>query len=169
MGSDGPTSVHEFEVKSIDGGRISLSTYRGKVLLVVNVASQCGFTPQYAGLESLYEKYRDQGLEVLGFPCNQFGSQEPEAEAGIKTFCETSFGVKFPLFAKIEVNGPGADPLYKFLTRERPGILGTSRIKWNFTKFLVDREGCPVKRFPPTTTPESIEPAVRRLLETPDI
>ena len=158
-------SVYQYKVTSIEGKEGPLSDYNGKVLLVVNVASQCGFTPQYAGLEKLYEKYQDRGLVVLGFPCNQFGSQEPGTEAEIKTFCETSFGVKFPLFRKIEVNGPGAHPLYQYLVKEKPGIFGTEKIKWNFTKFLIDREGNPVKRFAPGDKPESIEREVERLLD----
>jgi glutathione peroxidase len=157
-------TVHDFQVKAIDGADVPLASYRGKVLLIVNVASQCGFTPQYAGLEMLHERFGDQGLAVLGFPCNQFGGQEPGGAAEIKTFCETSFGVKFPLFAKVEVNGPQADPLFQFLTSAKPGILGTRGIKWNFTKFLVDRDGNPVKRFPPGTKPESIEPDILKLL-----
>ena len=158
-------SVYQYNVTSIDGKEVQLSDYHGKVLLVVNVASQCGFTPQYAGLEKLYEKYQDRGLIVLGFPCNQFGSQEPGTEAEIKTFCETSFGVKFPLFRKLEVNGLGAHPLYQYLTKAKPGIFGTEKIKWNFTKFLIDREGNPVKRFAPGHKPESIETAIERLLD----
>jgi glutathione peroxidase len=150
-------NVHEFKVKSIDGSEVPLSSYKGKVLLIVNVASQCGFTPQYAGLEKLHQKYKDKGFAVLGFPCNQFGSQEPGSEAQIKTFCETSFGVKFPLFSKVDVNGPQAHPLFNFLTEAKPGFLGSRKIKWNFTKFLVDREGVPLKRFGSNTSPEDLE------------
>jgi glutathione peroxidase len=157
-------TIQDFQATGIDGKDVPLSTYQGKVLLIVNVASQCGFTPQYAGLEALYEKYKEQGLVVLGFPCNQFGGQEPAADAEIKSFCETSFGVKFPLFAKVEVNGPQAHPLFQFLKKEKPGILGTTKIKWNFTKFLVDRTGKPVKRFAPTDKPEKIEEHVKRIL-----
>jgi glutathione peroxidase len=156
--------VQDFHVVDIDGKEVPLSNYQGKALLIINVASQCGFTPQYAGLEKLYEKYQDQGLVVLGFPCNQFGSQEPGGESEIKSFCETSFGVKFPLFAKVEVNGPQAHPLYQFLKKAQPGILGTGRIKWNFTKFLVDRQGNPVKRFAPTDKPEDMEGDIQRVL-----
>jgi glutathione peroxidase len=159
-------SVYQYQVTNIDGKEVPLTDYSGKVLLVVNVASQCGFTPQYAGLEKLYEKYQDRGLVLLGFPCNQFGSQEPGTEAEIKTFCETSFGVKFPLFRKIEVNGPGAHPLYQYLKHAKPGILGTEKIKWNFTKFLIDREGNPVKRFAPGDRPEAIEQHIERLLKS---
>lgn len=160
-------SVYPYRVTNIDGKEVSLSDYSGKVLLVVNVASQCGFTPQYAGLQKLYEKYQDRGFAVLGFPCNQFGSQEPGTEAEIKNFCETSFGVKFPLFQKIDVNGPGTHPLYQYLKQAKPGILGTEKIKWNFTKFLIDREGNPVKRFAPGDKPESIAEEIERLLNRP--
>ncbi len=157
-------TVHEFQATTIDGKQVPLSCYRGKVLLIVNVASRCGFTPQYEGLEKLYEKYKDQSFLVLGFPCNQFGSQEPGTESEIKSFCETHYGVKFPLFSKIEVNGPQAHPLYRFLEKAKPGILGTRGIKWNFTKFLVDRDGNPLKRYAPTDKPEAIEVDIKRLL-----
>jgi glutathione peroxidase len=149
-------SVHDFTVKTIDGRNVALSEYRGKALLIVNVASQCGFTPQYAGLEKLYESLKAKGFAVLGFPCNQFGGQEPAPEAEIKTFCETNYGVTFPLFAKIEVNGPKAHPLYQYLTSSKPGVLGTESIKWNFTKFLVDKYGEPVRRYAPQTQPREI-------------
>ncbi|HZR03212.1 MAG TPA: glutathione peroxidase [Burkholderiales bacterium] len=149
-------SAYAFTAKTIDGREQSLADFRGKVLLIVNVASQCGFTPQYAGLESLYRKYHARGFEVLGFPCNQFGSQEPGSETEIAQFCETRFGVSFPLFAKIEVNGPNTHPLYAWLKSSEPGILGTEAIKWNFTKFLVGRDGKVLKRYAPTSTPESI-------------
>jgi glutathione peroxidase len=157
-------TIYDFRVKTIEGDEISLDKYRGTALLIVNVASQCGFTPQYAGLEQLHEKYKDQGFAVLGFPCNQFGAQEPGSEAEIKTFCETSFGVTFPLFAKIDVNGPQAHPLYNYLREARPGILGTESIKWNFTKFLIDREGNPIKRYAPKEKPEDIDKDVNNLL-----
>jgi len=157
-------TVYDFKAKDIAGKEVPLSQYQGKVLLIVNVASQCGFTPQYAGLESLYEKYKDKGFAVLGFPCNQFGSQEPGTETEIKSFCETSFGVKFPLFSKIDVNGANADPLYEYLKSSVPGVLGTEAIKWNFTKFLVDQKGQPVKRFSSADKPESIEGDVKELL-----
>lgn len=157
-------TVHEFKAKGIDGKEVPLSTYKGQVLLVVNVASQCGYTPQYPGLEKLYERYKDKGFAVLGFPCNQFGGQEPGTETEIKSFCETSFGVKFPLFAKIDVNGEHTHPLYEFLKKAQPGLLGTEGIKWNFTKFLVDREGNPVKRYASKDTPEEIAPEVEKLL-----
>ena len=159
-------TIYDFRVKTIDGDEVSLAEYRGTALLIVNVASQCGFTPQYAGLEQLHEKYKDQGFAVLGFPCNQFGAQEPGSEAEIKKFCETGFGVTFPLFAKIDVNGPQAHPLYNYLREARPGILGTESIKWNFTKFLVDREGNPVKRYAPNEKPEDIDKDVSKLLES---
>ena len=157
-------SVYSFEARTIDGKEVGLSAYSGKVLLIVNVASRCGYTPQYEGLEGLYEKYTDQGLVVLGFPCNQFGGQEPGSESEIQDFCKTTYGVTFPLFAKIDVNGPEAHPLFKFLQKEKPGILGTEAIKWNFTKFLIDQKGQPVKRYAPSDKPADIEDDVRRLL-----
>lgn len=150
-------SIYSFKATNIEGKEISFSEYQGKVLLIVNVASQCGFTPQYEGLEKLYKKYKDRGFITLGFPCNQFGSQEPGTEAEIKNFCDLNFGVTFPLFSKIEVNGVNAHPLYKYLTNERPGILGSEAIKWNFTKFLVDSKGEPIKRYASTTKPEDLE------------
>ena len=150
-------NVYEFKAKGIDGKEVSLSDYAGKTLLIVNVASQCGFTPQYEGLEKLYEKYKDKGFFVLGFPCNQFGSQEPGTESEIKTFCELNFGVKFPLFAKIDVNGDKTHPLYEYLKKALPGVLGSEAIKWNFTKFLVDKKGNPVKRYGSADKPESLE------------
>jgi len=150
-------NIYDFQATTIDGKSQPMETFRGKVLLIVNVASQCGFTPQYAGLEALYRKHRDAGLEVLGFPCNQFGSQEPAGEPEIAQFCETRFGVSFPMFGKIDVNGPATHPLYAWLKSAEPGILGTESIKWNFTKFLVARDGRVIKRYAPTSTPESIE------------
>jgi glutathione peroxidase len=157
-------SVYDFQAKSIDGVETSLGAFEGKVLLVVNVASQCGFTPQYEGLEQLYRRFKDRGLEVLGFPCNQFGGQEPGAESEIKAFCDRKFGVTFPLFSKIDVNGKNAHPLYVYLKEARPGILGTEAIKWNFTKFLVDRAGQPVKRYAPQDKPESIAADIEKAL-----
>jgi glutathione peroxidase len=148
-------SVYDYSAKRNNGADQSLSDYKGQVLLIVNTASQCGFTPQYKGLQELYAKYHDQGLEVLGFPCNQFGHQEPGNDEEIKSFCDLNYGVTFPLFSKIEVNGEGAHPLYKFLKSEKGGLLGDN-IKWNFTKFLVDKQGTVVERFAPTTTPEKI-------------
>jgi len=158
-------NVHDFKAKTIDGKETSLSDYRDKALLIVNVASKCGFTPQYEGLEKLYKKYKDRGFFVLGFPCNQFGSQEPGTEEEIKSFCSLNFGVTFPLFSKIEVNGPNAHPLYKYLTSEKPGILGTESIKWNFTKFLVNRKGEPIKRYASADKPESLEKDVEKALQ----
>lgn len=147
----------DMELHTLDGQRQRLADYAGKTLLVVNVASQCGFTPQYKGLEALYRKFKDRGLTVLGFPCNQFGHQEPGDEADIQRFCNLNYEVSFPMFAKVEVNGPNAHPLYRALKENAPGLLGTEGIKWNFTKFLVDPQGTVVKRYAPTTTPESIE------------
>ncbi len=152
--------VYEFSARTIRGEDASLEVYRGKVLLIVNTASQCGYTPQYKGLEALYKKYKDQGLEVLGFPCNQFGAQEPGGEAEIAKFCELNFGVSFPMFAKIDVNGSGAHPLFKHLEAEAPGILGSKSIKWNFTKFLVDRTGQVKKRFGPRDEPADLAPDI---------
>jgi len=157
-------SAYDFSVTDIDGHYRELREFEGKILLIVNVASKCGFTPQYVGLEALWRKRRDEGLVVLGFPCDQFGHQEPGAEAEIKHFCSTSYDVTFPLFAKIEVNGAGAHPLYRWLKREAPGVLGTEAIKWNFTKFLVDREGRVRKRYAPKDTPETIDKEVAPLL-----
>jgi glutathione peroxidase len=152
-------SVFDYVVRDISGSERSLAEYRGKVLLIVNVASRCGFTPQYTGLEALYRKYRERGLIVLGFPCNQFGAQEPGTEEQIKNFCSTTYDVSFPLFSKVDVNGADAHPLYRYLKAERPGILGTGAIKWNFTKFLVNRE-----RFAPNAAPESLETRILALL-----
>lgn len=157
-------SIYDFKVKTAEGQEVSLEKYKGKVLLIVNVASQCGFTPQYTGLEALYKKFKGRGFEVLGFPCNQFGAQEPGTESEIKSFCETSFGVTFPLFSKIDVNGKNAHPLYEYLKKEEKGILGTEMIKWNFTKFLVDPSGNVVKRFASNTKPEDLTDKVEKLL-----
>ena len=148
----------------MSGSDAPLARFRGQVLLVVNTASRCGFTPQYAGLERLHEDLSPRGFAVLGFPCNQFGAQEPGEAAEIAQFCETTFGVRFPMFAKVEVNGPGAHPLFKWLKREAKGLLGSQRIKWNFTKFLIDRDGSVVRRYAPNATPESIRPDIERLL-----
>ncbi|MEZ5895907.1 MAG: glutathione peroxidase [Parvularculaceae bacterium] len=147
------TTIYEFSAKGIDGAAQSLADYRGKVLLIVNVASKCGFTPQYEGLQALYEKYRDQGFEILGFPCNQFGAQEPGTEAEIASFCTLTYGVDFPMFSKIDVNGADTHPLYQFLKTEKPGLAGSQTIKWNFTKFLVGRDGKVIARFGPQDTP----------------
>lgn len=157
-------SVHEFKARTIDGNEQSLDAYRGKTLLIVNVASKCGFTPQYKGLEAMYRKLRDRGLVILGFPCDQFGHQEPGNENEIQSFCSTTYDVTFPMFAKVEVNGDGAHPLYKHLKSESPGILGTEGIKWNFTKFLVDKNGAVVKRYGSVDTPDKIAKDVEAIL-----
>ncbi|MEO8627410.1 MAG: glutathione peroxidase [Betaproteobacteria bacterium] len=157
-------SLYEIDVTTIDGEQQQLSVYRGKTLLVVNVASKCGFTPQYKGLEALYQKYQDKGFAVLGFPCDQFGHQEPGAEAEIQQFCTSRYDIKFPMFAKIEVNGDNAHPLYKYLKAEKKGLLGSSFIKWNFTKFLVGADGTVLRRYAPADTPESIGEDVGKLL-----
>lgn len=157
-------SIYDFSATSIDGKPVPLDAFKDNVLLIVNTASQCGFTPQYQGLQSIYAKYADQGLVVLGFPCNQFGQQEPGTAEQIQSFCETRFGVSFPLFQKVEVNGSNAHPLFQYLTKAAPGIFGTEAIKWNFTKFLVDRQGNVVKRYPPTTKPEELEADIQALL-----
>jgi glutathione peroxidase len=158
------TTAYDFTARSIDGVEQPLEVYRGKPLLVVNVASKCGFTPQYTGLQALYARFHEQGLEVLGFPCDQFGHQEPGDEDEIKTFCSTRYDVTFPMFAKIEVNGANAHPLYQWLKGEKAGILGTEAIKWNFTKFLVDRSGRVVRRYAPTDTPAKIEGDIAAVL-----
>ena len=158
------SGIHDIEVKTIDGKIQKLSSYAGKHLLIVNVASKCGFTPQYAGLEKLYRDFKDKGLVVLGFPCDQFGHQEPGDENEIKNFCSLTYEVSFPMFAKIEVNGPGTHPLYQRLKQDAKGLLGSEGIKWNFTKFLVDPQGNVVERYAPVTTPAQIEKDVARLL-----
>ena len=157
-------SVHDFKARTIDGKDQSLDAYRGKTLLIVNVASKCGFTPQYKGLEAMYRKHRDHGLVILGFPCDQFGHQEPGNENEIQSFCSTTYDVTFPMFAKVEVNGDNAHPLYKHLKSESPGVLGTEGIKWNFTKFLVDKNGAVVKRYGSVDSPDKIEKDVERVL-----
>jgi glutathione peroxidase len=149
------TTFHDFSATAIDGAETDLAQYKGKTVLVVNVASKCGFTPQYEGLENLYEQYEDQGLVVLGFPCDQFGHQEPGSEDEIQEFCQLTYGVKFPMFAKVDVNGSDAHPLYQWLRTQKGGVLG-DRIKWNFTKFLIDGDGNVVKRYASTTKPEKI-------------
>jgi len=158
-------TIHEFSAATLGGKEKSLAEYKGKVVLIVNTASKCGFTPQYAGLEAIYEKYKDQGFVILGFPCNQFGAQEPGSETEIEQFCQVNYGVKFPMFGKIDVNGSNAHPLYKFLTSEKPGILGLEAIKWNFTKFLIDKDGNPVKRYAPNTKPVDIAGDIEKLLK----
>lgn len=176
-------TIHEFSATTADGAKHSLDTYAGRVVLIVNVASKCGLTPQYEGLEGLYRDGNPRGLEILGFPCNQFGGQEPGTDAEIQDFCSTSFDVTFPIFRKIEVNGPGADPLFKYLRAEAPGdfgpasgplyehikasrpeVIGTDEVKWNFTKFLVGRDGKVIRRFEPTVTPEEIKSEIAGLL-----
>jgi glutathione peroxidase len=157
-------NFYEFEVTTIDGRPQRLEAFRGQVLLIVNVASRCGFTPQYAGLEELYRKHRQQGFSVLGFPCDQFRHQEPGDSEEIKNFCKLNYDVSFPLFAKIEVNGPRTHPLYQFLKSARRGFFGTKAIKWNFTKFLVDRQGQVTRRFAPMATPERTEKSLLPLL-----
>jgi len=158
------TTAYDFSARTIDGAEQSLADYRGKALLIVNVASKCGFTPQYTGLEALHRKLAARGFAVLGFPCDQFGHQEPGDEGEIKRFCSLTYDVTFPLFAKIEVNGANAHPLYKWLKGEKPGVLGTEGIKWNFTKFLIDRDGNVVRRYAPTDKPERIEKDAAALL-----
>lgn len=157
-------SIADFEVKKPGGGTEALAEHAGKVLLIVNVASKCGFTPQYAGLEAIHRKYRDRGFEVLGFPCNQFGNQEPGSDAEIGAFCSTTYDVTFPVFSKIEVNGPQTDPLYDYLKTAAPGLMGLTSIKWNFTKFLIDRNGKVVRRYAPKTKPEDIQRDIESLL-----
>jgi glutathione peroxidase len=158
------TTAYDFTATDIDGRDRALREFEGTSLLIVNVASQCGFTPQYAGLEALWRKHRDGGFAVLGFPCNQFGRQEPGDADEIKSFCSLSYGVTFPMFAKIDVNGPNAHPLYRWLKSEQAGFLGTEAIKWNFTKFLIGRDGLAVKRYAPADKPEKIDKDVTRLL-----
>jgi glutathione peroxidase len=157
-------SIYDFSAETLDGKPAPLSEWRDKVVLIVNTASKCGFTPQYAGLEALYSKYKDRGFVVLGFPCNQFGAQEPGDAAEIANFCSLTYDVDFPMMAKIDVNGPAAHPLYAYLKQARKGLLGSEGVKWNFTKFLIDRKGEVVKRFAPTDTPQSLEGAVEALL-----
>jgi glutathione peroxidase len=156
--------VYDFAAETLEGQPAALADYRGRVLLIVNTASKCGFTPQYEGLEALYRKHKDQGFAVLGFPCNQFGAQEPGDAAEIASFCSLTYDVSFPMFGKVDVNGPAAHPLYAFLKKQKKGLLGSEGIKWNFTKFLVDRSGAVVERFAPTTKPEALESAVEALL-----
>ena len=156
-------TIYEFTVKDVNGKEVSLEEYRGKVLLIVNTATGCGFTPQYEGLQDLYEQYHEQGLEILDFPCNQFGGQAPGTEAEIVDFCQSRYGVTFPQFAKVEVNGPNAAPLFKYLKDRQGGVLGDN-IKWNFTKFLVDRDGEVIDRFAPTVTPAKLEDRVKEVL-----
>lgn len=157
-------SIYDFSCKDIKGELKPMSDYKGKVLLIVNTASNCGFTPQYKGLEALYRQFKDKGFEVLGFPCNQFMAQEPGDEEEIKNFCSLKYDVSFPMFSKIDVNGPDADPLYQYLRKEAKGVLGSSSVKWNFTKFLVDKNGKVIKRFATQTKPEDITKEIAALL-----
>ena len=158
-------SLFEIPVRRIDGQEETLGEYRGKVLLIVNTASKCGFTPQFEGLQGLYDRYHEKGLEVLGFPCNQFMNQDPGSEDEISSFCSLNYGVNFPMFSKIEVNGPNTHPLYQLLKGQKKGMLGSEAIKWNFTKFLVGRDGRVIRRYPPTAKPESIAADIERALE----
>ncbi len=158
-------ALYDHPITLNNGEQTTLEQYKGKVLLIVNTASKCGFTPQYEGLETLYKKYHDNGFEILGFPCDQFGHQEPGSDEDIAQFCSLNFGVSFPLFKKTNVNGPDANPLFEELKKEAPGLLGTKRIKWNFTKFLVDAQGKVLKRYAPTVKPEAIEKDIVKLLQ----
>jgi glutathione peroxidase len=158
------TTVHDFSAQTIDGKPLKLADFKGKVLLVVNTASQCGFTPQYKGLETLHKKYSGGGFAVLGFPSNQFGQQEPGPDSEIAQFCEMNYGVTFPMFSKVDVNGANAHPLYKYLTSEKKGLLGSEAIKWNFTKFLIGKDGAVIERYAPTTKPEEIAKDIERAL-----
>jgi glutathione peroxidase len=155
---------YDFSAVSLQGKEIQMESYRGKVIIIVNTASKCGFTPQYEGLENLYRKFGQKGLVILGFPCNQFGNQEPGSEKEIAEGCVINYGVTFQMFSKVEVNGKNAHPLFQYLKNKLPGIAFTRKIKWNFTKFLIDRKGIPVKRYPPTFNPESMEADIERLL-----
>ena len=157
--------VYEFEVETITGDKTRLGSFKNQVMLIVNTASKCGFTPQYEGLEALYQKYKDQGFVVLGFPCNQFGRQEPGNETDIAEFCQLNYGVSFPMFAKIDVNGDDADPIFKYLKKSQKGILGSEKIKWNFTKFLVNRDGEVIARFAPTVKPDDLTKDIGNLLQ----
>ena len=159
------SNIYEFDCKNAQGNAVSLSEYRNKVLLIVNTASKCGFTPQYEGLNNLHLKYSDKDFSVLGFPCNQFGKQEPGTNQEIQEFCSINFQIEFPVFGKIDVNGPTADPLYQYLTEKKTGLLGSKNIKWNFTKFLVDQNGNVIARFAPIIRPENIEKKINALLK----
>lgn len=158
------STAYDFSARTLDGADQALADYKGKAMLIVNTASKCGFTPQYTGLEKLFEKYQDRGLVVLGFPCDQFGHQEPGDAEEIRNFCSLNYDVKFPLYQKVEVNGDGAHPLWKWLKKEKPGLLGIEGVKWNFTKFLIDKQGKVVKRYAPTDTPEKIEKDLANVL-----
>lgn len=167
MSAGMPSTVYEFEAQTIDGKTVSLGDFKGRVMLVVNTASKCGFTPQFDGLEALWKQYADQGLVILGFPCNQFGAQDPASADEIASFCQLNYGVSFPMMAKIEVNGPQAHPLYKWLVKEAPGVLGTQAIKWNFTKFLLGRDGRVIKRYGSIDTPKALATDIERALAVP--
>ena len=158
------SNIYQFEAELLEGDIKALADYKGKVMLGVNTASKCGFTPQFAGLEKLYEKYKPQGLEILGFPCNQFGGQDPGTNKEIGAFCQRNYGVNFPMFAKVDVKGPEAHAIFRFLTREAKGVLGSQNIKWNFTKFLVGRNGEVLGRYAPTTKPEALEADIEKAL-----
>ena len=166
--SNSPTSVYDFDALSIDGKPVQLSAERGKVMLIVNTASACGFTPQFAGLEDLWKAYADRGLVVMGFPSNEFGGQDPGADSEIASFCQLNYGVSFPMMSKVKVNGAQAHPLWQWLTKEAPGILGSKAVKWNFTKFLVGRNGQVIKRYAPTDKPESIKRDIETALAVQD-
>lgn len=157
-------SIYEYNARLINGEEISLNRFEGEVALIVNTASKCGFTPQYAELQGLYEKYKEKGFTILGFPCNQFMNQEPGSDEDIESFCKLNYGVTFPMFAKIDVNGSGADPLFSYLSEEAPGIMGSKSIKWNFTKFLIGRDGKPIKRFAPNDKPADLAKDIENLL-----
>lgn len=157
------SDIYQFKVKSIDGSMIQLDRYRGKAMLIVNTASRCGYTPQYEGLEKMHQELQEQ-LVILGFPCNQFGAQEPGTEAEIQQFCDLKYHISFPMFAKVNVNGDDADPLYQYLTDKLPGILGSKAIKWNFTKFFIDQHGTPIKRYAPKDSPEEITREIKKYL-----
>jgi glutathione peroxidase len=163
-----PSSIYDFEAVSIDGKPAQLASQRGKVMLIVNTASECGFTPQFAGLETLWETYRDRGLVVIGFPSNEFGGQDPGSDGEIASFCQLNYGVSFPMMGKVKVNGAEAHPLWQWLTREAPGILGSKSVKWNFTKFLIGRDGKVLKRYAPTDKPEAIQGDIEAALAARD-
>ena len=158
------TTVYDFEAQQIDGRTVPLARFKGRVLLVVNTASACGYTPQFAGLEELHKAYADQGLVVVGFPCNQFGAQDPGSNEEIAQFCQVNYGVSFPMMAKVDVNGPAAHPLYQWLTKEAPGLLGSSAIKWNFTKFLIGKDGQVIKRYAPQDEPAKLKKDIEKAL-----
>ena len=157
-------SVYEYEARTSAGNEVKLSDYQGKVVLIVNTASKCGFTPQFQGLQELYDKYHDRGLEILGFPSNQFKEQDPGSNEEILEFCQLNYGVQFPMFEKVDVKGENAHPLFRYLSDEAPGLMGSKSVKWNFTKFLIDKEGKPVKRFAPQTSPDQLEKDIEKLL-----